>query len=321
MLNIRRFVKGIDEPLWVDLLNAARKDREDWRAVTKEELLAETKRPGFDYEGRFIGELDGKAIGIVHARVDKSMEDKKGFVHLDVVPEFRSCGIETPLVETALRELKARGMTIAQTWTDITQKELVELFEGLHFKHIRVFSVMEMELSELSQNIGESKQVSIRPLRKELEDDIRLFNWLGNESYKEDLDYSPNTLEETRHFLFRDLYLKQKEVFFAMLDGESVGCVGIGIDEKYNLEKQTQAGEVFVIGVLKAHRRKGIGARLMLHGLERLKTKGMTRAILGVEDENLTQAKRLYEKLGFRVKKREIILERDLVLNTQAFKR
>jgi mycothiol synthase len=312
MLNIRRFVRGADESLWVDILNAGRKEREDWRTIAVEEWLAEAKRPGFDFEGRFIGELDGKAVGVVHARVDKSSEEKKGFIRLDVIPGFRRCGIETSLVETALRELKARGMTIAQTWTDISEKERIELFEGLHFKHIRVFSVMEMELSELSQNIGEGKQVFIRPLRKELEDDIRLFNWLGNETYREDLDYSPNTLEETRHFLFCDLYLKQKEVFFAVLDGESVGCVGIGIDEKYNLEKQTQSGEVFVIGVLKAHRRKGIGARLMLHGLQRLKTKGMTKAILGVEDENLTQAKRLYEKLGFRVKKREIILEREV---------
>jgi len=312
MLNIRRFVKGADEPVWVWVLNASRKGREDWRAITEEELIADEKGPSFDFEGRFIGELNGKAVGIVYAKVDKSSEEQKGFIHLDIVPEFRGCGIETSLMETALRELKARGMTIAQTWADSSERERIELFEGLHFRHIRVFSVMEMELAGLSQHVGENTQVAIKPLRKELEDDIKLFNWLGNETYKEDLDYSPNTLEQTRHFLFCDLYLKEKEVFFAVLNGESIGCVGIGIDEKYNLEKQVQAGEVFVIGVLKAHRRKGIGARLMLHGLERLKAKGMTKAILGVEDNNLTQAKRLYEKLGFKVKRREVILEREV---------
>jgi len=312
MLNIRRFVKGADEPLWVEVLNAARKKREDWRTITVEELLADAKRPSFDFEGRFIAELDGKAVGVVHAKVDKMSEDKKGFIRLDIVPEFRGCGIETPLMETALRELKVRDMAIAQTWADFSEKERIELFEGLHFRHIRVFSVMEMELAELSQNIGENTQVAIRPLHKELEGDIRLFNWLGNESYKEDLDYSPRTLEETRHFLFCDPYLREKEVFFAVLNGESIGCIGVGIDEKYNLEKQVQAGEVFVIGVLKAHRRKGIGVRLMLQGLERLKAKGMTKAILGVENDNQTQAIRLYEKLGFRVKKREIILEREV---------
>ena len=312
MLNVRRFVKGADEPLWVEVLNSARKEREDWRTITVEELLADSERPSFDLGGRFIGELDGKAVGVVYAKVEKSSEDKKGFIRLDVVPEFRSCGIGASLVETALGELKARGMTCAQTWADFSEIERIELFESLHFRHIRVFSVMEMELAELPQNIGENQQVAIRTLRKELEDDIRLFNWLGNESYKEDLDYSPRTLEETRHFLFLDPYLQEKEVLFAVLDGESVGCVGVGIDEKLNLEKQTRTGEVFVIGVLKAHRRKGIGTELMLHGLERLKAKGMTKAILGVEDENVTQAMKLYEKVGFRIKKREVILEREV---------
>ena len=169
-----------------------------------------------------------------------------------------------------------------------------------------------MELAGLSQKIGENAQVAITPLRKEIEDDIKLFNWLSNENYKEDLDYCPITLEETRHFLFCDPYLKEKDILFAVLNGESLGCVGVGIDEKYNLEKKVQAGEVFTIGVLKAHRRKGIGVRLMLHGLERLRAKGMTKAILGVEDDNPTQAIRLYEKLGFSVKKRESILEREV---------
>jgi len=312
MLNIRRFVKGVDESLWVDVLNAARKEREDWRAITVEDLLADAKRPSFDFEGRFIGELDGKAVGVVHAKVDKSSEEKKGFIHLDVVPEFRSCGIEPALIETALGELKARGMTIAQTWADLSERERIELLKDLQFRHVRVFSIMEMEVAELPQSFGENKQVAVRPLRKELEDDIRLLNWLGNESYKEDLDYSPITLEETRHFLFCDPYLKEKEVFFAVLIDESVGYIGVGIDEKYNLEKKVQAGEVFAIGVLKAHRRKGIGVRLMVHGLERLRAKGMTKAILGVEDDNTTQAMRLYEKLGFSVKKRESILEREV---------
>ncbi|UCD22335.1 MAG: GNAT family N-acetyltransferase, partial [Chloroflexota bacterium] len=213
MLNIRRFVKGADEHLWVEVLNAARKERKDWRAITEEELIADTRGPSFDFEGRFIGELDGKAISIVHAKVDKSSEEKKGFVHLDIVPEFRSCGIGTSLMQTALGELRARGMTIAQTWADFSDKERLELLRGLHFRHVRLFSIMEMELVELPQTLGENKQVAVRPLRKELEDDIKLLNWLGNESYREDLDYSPSTLEETRHFLFCAPYLGDKEVF------------------------------------------------------------------------------------------------------------
>jgi mycothiol synthase len=309
---MRRFVKDLDEPVWVEVLNAAHKEREEWRTITVEDLLLEEKRPSFDFEGRFIAELDGKPVGTVHANVDKLREDGKGFIRLGVTPEFRGGETEQRLIETALGELKARGMTTAQTWTDSGWKKRIQLLEELNFKRVRVFSLMEMDQANVSQNIGENKQVAMRPLHKDLDEDIKLVNRLENESFKEHFDYRPDTLEETQHQLLSNPYLKEQEVFFALLNGESVGYIGVGVDEKYNLEKKVKAGEIFTIGVLKRYRRTGIGARLMLHGLETLKAKGMTKAILGVDDYNPTKALKLYEKVGFRAKKQDFVFEREL---------
>jgi mycothiol synthase len=176
-----------------------------------------------------------------------------------------------------------------------------------------VISMMEMDLADVSQNIGENKQVTIRPLRKDREEDIKLLTWLSNETFKEHFDFRPDTIEEVRHFLFSDLYFdKVKEIFFTELDGESVGYIGAGIDERYNLEKNVQRGDIFTIGVLKKYRRRGVAARLMLHALEVFRAKGMTRATLGVDDYNLTKAIRLYEKVGFKVKKKDLIFAREL---------
>ena len=100
MLSIRRFVKGVDEPVWDEVLSASRRDSEDWGAVAVEELLLKDKRPGFDFEGRFIAQLDGKSVGLVHADVDKLSEDRKGLIRLSVIPEFRGTGIERQLLET-----------------------------------------------------------------------------------------------------------------------------------------------------------------------------------------------------------------------------
>jgi mycothiol synthase len=244
--------------------------------------------------------------------VDKLREDRKGFIRLGVTPEFRGSETEQQLIETALGELKARGMTTAQTWTDSGWKKRIQLLEELNFKRVRVFSLMEMDQANVSQNIGENKQVAMRPLHKDLDEDIKLVNRLENESFKEHFDYRPDTLEETQHQLLSNPYLKEQEVFFALLNGESVGYIGVGIDEKYNLEKNVRAGEIFTIGVLKRYRRTGIGARLMLHGLETLKAKGMTKAILGVDDYNPTKALKLYEKVGFRAKKQDFVFEREL---------
>jgi mycothiol synthase len=312
MLNIRRFVKDVDEPVWVEVLNAARQGREDWRAITAEELLLEEERPNFDFEGRFIAELDGKPVGIVHANVDRLREDRKGFVHFDVTPEFRSDETVQKLTELALRELKARGMITAQAWIDSREEQHTQLLERLDFKRVRVFSWMEIDLVEVTQNIGENKQVTIRPLQKHLEEDVKLLNWLDSESFKEHFNYRPEPLEETRYLSLSNPYLQQQEVFFALLNGESVGYIGVGVDEKYNLEKKVKAGEVFTIGVLKKFRRTGIGLRLMLHGLETLKGKGMTKARLGVDDNNPTKAMALYDKVGFNVKKKDFVFEREL---------
>ncbi len=312
MLNVRRFAKDVDEPVWVEVLNASRKEREDWRAITVEEMLLVEKHPEFDFEGRFIAELDGKLAGVAHAHVDKLSEERKGFIPFDVIPEFRGRGIERQLIETALRELKVRGMTTAQAWADSRERDRIQLLEALEFKHVRVGSMMEMDLANVSQNIGENKKVAIRPLQKDLEEDMKLFTWLLNETFKGHFDYRPENLEETRHFLFSNPFLKEQEVFFAVLDGESIGYIGVGIDEKYNLEKKVKAGKVFTIGVLREYRRTGIGARLMLHGLETLKARGMTKALLGVDDYNPTKAIGLYEKAGFRAKKNDFTFERKL---------
>jgi ribosomal protein S18 acetylase RimI-like enzyme len=50
----------------------------------------------------------------------------------------------------------------------------------------------------------------------------------------------------------------------------------------------------------------------MLHGMNLLKAKGMTVAMLGVDDWNVTKAIRLYEKVGFKVAKKEVAYEKNM---------
>src|SRR4030042_5062705 len=312
MLNVRRFVKGVDGPVWDEVLSASRRDSEEWAAVAVEELRLKEKRPGFDFEGRFIADIDGKSVGLVHADVDKLSEDRKGLIRLSVMSEFRGGGIERQLLEAALMELKVRGMATAQAWADSNKRDYMQLLERLGFKLVRVSSTMEMDLGNVSRNIFENELVAIRPLQKDREEDIQLVNQLDNEIYKEHFNFRPDTLEETRYFLFSNPYFKERETFFAVLNGGSIGYGSVGIDEKYSLEKKVKAGRISSVGVLKAYRRRGIGTRLMLHGLEILGAKGMTRAILHVDDYNPTKAVTLYEKVGFRVEKKDFTYERKL---------
>ncbi len=313
MLKVRRFVLGTDEADWLEVWNAVYGERWDFRPMTLDEMRASEKSPDFESEGRFIAELDDQPVGIVHAYVDRLREEKKGFVRsFGVVPKFRGQGIEEKLAETALEELKSRGMKVVQSGTDDDQKDIVRLWESLGFKLVRRFSLMTRDLAGDQSDVAENMEVALKPLRRDADEDLKMLNWLDNECFKEHFNWRPSPLERTIYFVREDPFFKEQEWFFAILNRKHVGYIGMGIDEKYNVERNVKCGWVLDIGVLKPYRRKGIGTNLMLHGMNKLKAKGMTVAMLGVDDWNVTKAMRLYEKVGFKVVKKDVAYERNI---------
>jgi ribosomal protein S18 acetylase RimI-like enzyme len=145
------------------------------------------------------------------------------------------------------------------------------------------------------------------------EEDIKLLNRLDNETFKEHFNFRPRTIEETKYALFETPWFKEQKWFFAVLNNQPLGYAGVGIDEGLNKEKNVKWGWILDIGVLKLHRRRGIGANLMLHSMRSLKVTGMEEAVLYVDDMNPTNAIKLYEKLGFKVLRKNIIYQLLLV--------
>jgi GNAT superfamily N-acetyltransferase len=313
LLKIRRFVQGEDETAWVSVWNAVYGERWDWRPMSVEEMVALEKSPDFEAEGKFIAELDDQPVGIVFAYVDKLREEKKGFVRsFGVIPTHRGQGIEEKLADTALEELKKRGMKAVQSGANDDQKDVIRLWESLGFKLVRIFSLMTKDLAQVQSGVGENLEVAIKPVRKDADNDLKMVNWLDNECFKEHFNWRPSPVERTIYFVREDPFFKQQEWFFAILSGKHAGYVGIGVDEKCNVERNAKCGWILDIGVLKPHRRTGIGTRLMLHGMDWLKAMGMNTAMLGVDDWNVTKAMTLYEKVGFKVAKKDLAYEKDL---------
>jgi len=306
MLKIRGFVRGRDEDVWVSVWNEAFGEFEDFRSISVEDMLKSEENPAFDAAGMFLVELDGKPVGIVNAYVDKMREEKKGFIRvLGVVPEYRRRGVGRSLAQKAIESLKERGMQTVEASAVVGKPEAVNLWEGMGFYGVRVFSLMRRSLENIPSGIGENNEATLRTFRKGSMDDLKLLNWLSNESFKEHYNYRPDSVEETRYFFEQEPTFKEQEWLFVLLKNTPVGYVGVGIDETYNKEKRTRAGWILSIGVLKPNRLKGIGTRLMIEGMRLLKARGMTEALLGVDDQNPTKAIKLYEKTGF------IVLRKD----------
>ena len=312
-MKTKRFVQGRDEEDWVRVWNAAYKEYDDLRQITVDEFKVAETAPEFDPKGRFIAELNGQPIGIIHAHIDKLREEKKSFIRsFGIIPEFRGRGIEEELVKLALNELKTRGMETVQAWARDSRRDRIRLWEKLGFKLVRKFSLMKRDLNEIPSVTDENKEVTLKPLRRDSDEDVKMLNWLGNECFKEHFNYRPGTVEELTHFLRKDTFFKDQDWFFAILNKEYAGYIGIGIDEKFNAERNMKSGWVLDIGVLKPYRRRGIGTRLMVQSVEMLKAKDMTTVMLGVDDSNVTKAMKLYEKVGFKVAKKDLTYEKNI---------
>jgi ribosomal protein S18 acetylase RimI-like enzyme len=171
---------------------------------------------------------------------------------------------------------------------------------------------MTRDLVGLQSDIKRDRDVPLKRLRKDSDEDLKVLNRLENECFKELFDWRPNSLERTVSLVREDPFLKMQDWFFAILNGKHAGYVGMGIDESYNRKKNARCGWVLGIGVLKPCRRMGIGTALMLHGMTQLKANGMTVVMLGADDLNVTQATRLYEKVGFKVVRKEMAYEKTL---------
>jgi mycothiol synthase len=306
VLAIRGFVQGNAEEVWIRILNAAYREYDDFRPYTMKDMEKFEKSPNFDAAGMFIAEWSGEPVGCVNAFVDKKREEKKGFIRtLAVIPRFRRRGIGRALAKKAIESLRERGMESVEAWTEEDRTACKCLFESLRFRLIRVFSHMRISLETIPSNIGEHKGVKIRAMQLTM-DDIKLLNWLENETFKEHFDFRPETIEETKYFVETNPWCDIAKYFFAYLDNKPVGHIGAGIDTEFVKYKGVKRGWIITIGVLKPLRRQGIGTALMLHALRFLKSKGMKEVELGVDDSNPTKAIELYKKVGFKIVKKDL---------------
>ncbi len=260
-----------------------------------------------------IAELDGEPVGIVNGYVDKERKEKKGFLYnFGVTPEYRRRGIGRALAQKTIESLRERGMETVEASAVMTKPAAMGLLESMGFSQVRVFSLMKRNLDSLPSDVGENMEVTLRRFQQPSEDDIRLITQLGNETFSEHYNYRPATLEETRFFLTQDPIFREQEWFIAYTGDLPVGYVGVGIDEKFNTEKNAKAAWILDIGVLKTHRLQGVGTRLMLEAMKLMKAKDMNEAMLGVDDQNPTKAIKLYEKVGYQVARKDIAYQKTI---------
>jgi len=84
------------------------------------------------------------------------------------------------------------------------------------------------------------------------------------------------------------------------------------INRKENEEYGRQRGYTETICVRRPWRRQGVARALIARSLQTVKAQGMTEAALGVDTQNPSGARRLYESMGFRPVKSHTLYRKPL---------
>ncbi|MDD5017345.1 MAG: GNAT family N-acetyltransferase [Eubacteriales bacterium] len=88
----------------------------------------------------------------------------------------------------------------------------------------------------------------------------------------------------------------EEDYAVVLSDGQEAGFICIGACRDDDMDEE--CGEIWGMYLLPEYWRQGIGTALMRWGMDELKKRGYTKAVLWVLEEN-TGARRFYEKCGF----------------------
>ena len=126
--------------------------------------------------------------------------------------------------------------------------------------------------------------------------DARRFYDAGNDTFEDTWEPIVPSFEEWSHSVLERPSF-DPSLWFLAEDGAEVA--GFAICRIHEVDRTL--GWVHFLGVRKPWRGRGVGRALLLTALETFRSRGLSRASLGVDAENPTGATRLYESVGMRV--------------------
>jgi mycothiol synthase len=231
-------------------------------------------------------------------------------------PAAIEAGVETAIAERLLERIRekeagsdASGVSDVRVYASYREGMAgrKELYERLGMTFARQFLRMERSLDEPIDEPAKVGGVTIRPYRRP-EDNVGACA-AYNDSFSDHWDHheEPQELWDTT---IAEPSRRPDLSWLAEVDGEPGKFGGFClcvIHEDSNRERGVREGWIELLGTIREWRGKGLGRSLLLHGLRSLKSDGLDTALLMVDSESPTGANLLYEKVGFRVKVREIV--------------
>ena len=291
--NIRNYNQA-DFNRYVILHAEAEKLEPTGRCVSPQFIAEQLRQPNYSPEQNlFIVELNGEIVGYMDVKPELTI----GRVILEcwTYPEHRRKGLATKLLSYATDRAKLLGAKAVHINIREDNVAAMKMLSRLGFSLVRRFLELGLDIADVAELDMARAAIGCRYLQPGEEDKLSQFQ---NRAFSGTWGFSPNTVKE---IAFRtSLSTCSLDDIMLIHEGDkAIGYCWAGISCEEGVPS-TRKGRILMLGVAPDYRGKGIGKRLVLAGLARLKSKGLQVAELTVDSEN-KPACALYRSIGFEV--------------------
>lgn len=184
------------------------------------------------------------------------------------------------------------------------QAKRMTLLENCGFRIERYFLTMVRSLSEPIPEPQLPDGFTLRPIQGE--QDAQTWVELFNDTFIDHWNYHPETVAAFNH------KLKNPE-FRPDLSGVAIAPDGTlaGFCDCY-IPKDGNQGWINPVGTRRGYRKQGVARSMLQAVMQKLKVEGMETAMLYVDAENPSGARRLYESVGFQTTHTQIAYIKDV---------
>lgn len=207
--------------------------------------------------------------------------------YLDSIPNAED------VLAAALTNLKALGREFEVT-SAANQKDhsALKLFESFGFEFYRnYFHLIRQNSQDQYPKLAPGTEIRQLPFN----DNANLYWRLEMDSFSEHFGMQFVEFEPWSKMRIADSLIDQQGSFVIYKDGVAAGYL-----ISSNRREDFQGGYIGKLGVLKSVQGKGLGRKLLMHGIAHSAQKGHTSIALGVDSGNKSGAIALYESVGFR---------------------
>jgi mycothiol synthase len=287
-----------------ELLNDHARELHGEPVTTSEEVAHWARLPGV---GLWVArDASGRLVAYADAR--EEAERTRYWLYLCEHPRRREPGGAVALlgaVEDWARPRAARGALLRGVVTQ-PDEPLSAVYEAAGYRTIR--HSLEMR-AELGADVPAPRWPEGLALRAFVpgEDERRVYE-ADMECFEDHWEFVREPFAVWRARMMEHPAFDPELWFLLKEEGELAGICLCGVHSSGD----PGFGWVIVLGVRRRWRRRGLGLRLLQHAFREFHRRGMTRAGLEVDAENLTGAVRLYERAGMVVARRRDIVEKPL---------